>query len=123
MRRHKRNLIFRNVLLGTGALLLYSVRDRLGAIGGLKDSVTERYQTASRRVRRASNALRGEDHYTGAAAGALLVGVAIGVGIGVLFAPASGGETRADVAEKLKDMRDKVSQPSSRQEPQRATGT
>ncbi len=41
---------------------------------------------------------------TGAAALAFLVGAAVGVGIGMLFAPASGRETRR----KLKDMAGKA---------------
>jgi hypothetical protein len=54
MRRRKRNLFFNSVLLGTSALLLYSLRHRFGSIGDLKGSVAEGYQTASRPVRKAS---------------------------------------------------------------------
>jgi len=34
--------------------------------------------------------------------------VGIGVGVGLLIAPASGGETRADIADKVSDFGDKV---------------
>ena len=123
MTRRKRNLFFNSVLLGTSALLLYSLRHRFGSMGDLKGSVAEGYQTASRRVRKASDVLRGEDRYTRDTATAILVGVPIGVGIGILFAPASGRETRTDIFEKLKNMRGNVRERSSRREPKRATGT
>ena len=122
MTRRKRNLFFNSVLLGTSALLLYSLRHRFGSMGDLKGSVAEGYQTASRRVRKASDVLRGEDRYTRDTATAILVGVPIGVGIGILFAPASGRETRTDIFEKLKDMRGNVRERSSRRQPTRATG-
>jgi len=102
MRRRKRNLLFNNLL---------------------RDSVTECYQTASRRAGRASDALRRQDRFTASTGTALLVGVGIGVGIGVLIAPASGEQTRADISEKVSDLRDKVRERSSRRGPQGATGT
>jgi YtxH-like protein len=121
MRPNKEKLLL-NLLLGTGAYLLYSLRDRLG-IGDLSDGAQESYETASRRVRRASDALRGQDRYTLTTGAALLVGVGVGVGIGMLVAPASGEKTRADISDKVKDFSDKVRERSARQEPQGATGT
>jgi YtxH-like protein len=50
------------------------------------------------------------------------MGVGVGVGIGMLFAPASGQKTRADISEKVKDVREKVRDRSSRK-PQGASGT
>jgi hypothetical protein len=123
MRRRKRNFFFNNVLLGTSAFLIYSLRHRLGAVGDLKESVAQGYQTASRRVRKASDVLRGQDRYSRGRATAILLGVPIGVGIGILFAPTSGRETRTDIFEKLKNMRGNVRERSSRREPKRATGT
>jgi len=122
MKRRKQNVLI-NVWLGTSALLLYSLRDRLGAISGVKDSVTEGYQIATRRVGRASDALRGRDRFTLTTGATLLVGVGLGVGIGMLVAPASGQKTRADISGKVKGFRDKVRARSSRHEPQGATGT
>jgi gas vesicle protein len=52
--------------------------------------------------------------------GALLIGV--GVGVGLLIAPAGGEETRADIAEKVSDFGDKVRERTGKK-PQTATGT
>jgi gas vesicle protein len=41
---------------------------------------------------------------------ALVIGVRIGVRIGLLIAPASGEETRADIADKISDFGDNVSE-------------
>jgi len=79
MKRRKQNVL-RNVLLGTSALLLYSLRHRLSGS----------YQTVSRRIRRASDVLRGQDRFTANTTAALLVGVGVGIGVGVLTSPAKG---------------------------------
>ena len=80
------------------------------------------YETASRRIGRASDAFRGKDHAVVRTATASLMGVGVGVGIGMLLAPASGQKTRADISEKVKDVREKVRDRSSRK-PQGASGT
>jgi hypothetical protein len=49
MRRRNQNIIL-NLLLGTGAYLLYSMRHRLGDIEDLRDRARESYETASRRT-------------------------------------------------------------------------
>jgi len=121
MRRRKQNILL-NLLLGTGAYLLYSKRHQLGDIGDLRDRARESYETASRRIGRASDALRGKDHAVVRTATASLMGVGVGVGIGMLLAPASGQKTRADISEKVKDVREKVRDRSSRK-PQGASGT
>jgi YtxH-like protein len=41
---------------------------------------------------------------------ALLVGAAIGFGMGILFAPVSGAEARSAIREKARDVRDRVSE-------------
>ena len=66
---------------------------------------------------RATAALRGEEdsHILGKV-GALLVGV----GIGVLIAPASGQDTRADITDKVSDFSGKVRESAGKK---RATGT
>src|SRR5262245_4065877 len=121
MKQRKQNLL-RNVLLGTSALLLYSLRHRFPEIGDVKDRVSGSYQTASRRIRRASDVLRGQGHLTANTTAALLVGVGVGIGVGVLVSPAKGGKIRANISEKVKEFRDKVRDRSSR-EPKGATGT
>ena len=49
MRRRKQNILL-NLLLGTGAYLLYSKRHQLGDIEDLRDRARESYETASRRL-------------------------------------------------------------------------
>jgi gas vesicle protein len=51
------------------------------------------------------------------AAAAGVLGLGVGVGIGLLLAPASGEETRSNIAEKARDIRERISS----REP--ATGT
>jgi len=98
-------------LIDTGLTLLNSVRNRLpDDVDDIKGSVRNTYNTASGRVGRAADALRGEEasQMLGKAV-ALAIGVGIGVGIGLLIAPASGEQTRADIADKVSDFGDKVS--------------
>ena len=74
-----------------------------------KERVRDTYGTASHRVSRATDALRGEeDSRLQGKVGAPLIGVGIGVGIGLLITPATGEETRGDVADKVSEFSDKV---------------
>jgi YtxH-like protein len=109
------------VLLSTGLYLLDNLRERMpDNIDDVKAGAREKYQTASDRLGRAADALRGkEDSQMLGKVGALLIGVGIGVGIGLLVAPASGEETRADIANKVSAFGEKVSD----QKPQASTGT
>src|SRR5437773_12254091 len=100
--------------VGAGAYLLYSMRHRLGDIEDLRDRARESYETASRRIGRASDALRGKDHAVVRTATASLMGVGVGVGVGMLLAPARRQQTRADNAEKVKDVRENGRDRSSR---------
>jgi len=113
-----------SVLVDTGLNLLDSLRDRLpDNVEAVKGSVRDTYDTASRRVRRASSALRGEeDSQILGKAVALAIGVGIGVGIGLLIAPGSGEETRANIADRVTDFSDKVREQAGRKPPS-ATGT
>src|SRR5437867_4630767 len=79
MRRRKQNILL-NLLLGTGADLLYSKRHQLGDIEDLRDRARESYETASRRVGRASDAVRVQVHDAVSTATALLTGVGVGAG-------------------------------------------
>jgi hypothetical protein len=106
-----------NLLLGTGVFLLDSMRNRMGSVDELRSRAQDTYETASDRFSRAADAIRGEDsHWMGAAAAGVL-GLGVGVGIGLLLAPASGEETRSNLAEKARDIRERISS----REP--ATGT
>ena len=92
-------------LLETGLNLLDALREQLpDDVDDIKGKVRDTYNTASHRVSRASEALRGEqDSQILGKTVALLIGVGIGVGIGVLIAPASGEETRSAMSEKISD--------------------
>jgi hypothetical protein len=93
-----------NVLLGTGLYLLDSMRDRLAdGVEDMKHRARDTYETASDRVGRASDVMRGEDSHFLSTAGAVLVGVAVGVGVGLLLAPASGEETRSNLKASVRD--------------------
>lgn len=108
MRLRKENLLW-NVLLGTGVYLIDSLRDRLSdGIDDISDRARGTYSEASRRVSRASNVIRGEDHRGLTTAAALLLGVSVGVGVGMLLAPASGQETRRDISNKVQEFGDRV---------------
>ena len=62
MRLRRENLLW-NVLLGSGVYLLDSLRDRLSSgMDDLSDRARDTYGEASKRVSRASEAIRGEDH-------------------------------------------------------------
>ncbi len=123
MRFRKRKPLL-SILLDTGLQLLDSVRERLpDNVDDIKGRVRDGYGTASARVSRAANALRGEEesHIVGTV-GALLIGVGIGVGIGILIAPASGEETRRDLNDKVSDFGDKIRERTGKK-PQGATET
>jgi hypothetical protein len=123
MRFKKREPLF-SILLDAGLHLVDSLRERLpDNVDDIKDGVRDTYDTASHRVSRATDALRGEkDSQILGKVGALLIGVGIGVGIGMLIAPASGEETRADIADKVSDFADKVGEHTGKK-PKGATGT
>jgi hypothetical protein len=104
--------------------MLDSLRERLpDNVDDIKGGVRDTYDTASHRLGRATNALRGqEDSQILGKALALAIGVGIGVGIGLLIAPASGEETRADLTDKVSEFGDKVRE-RTRKTPEGATGT
>jgi hypothetical protein len=122
--KFKKKELLLGVLLGAGLNLLNSLRDQLpDNLDDIKTRVRDTYGTASDRVSRASDVLRGEeDSRILGKVGALLIGVGVGVGVGLLIAPAGGEETRADIAEKVSDFGDKVRERAGKK-PQTATGT
>lgn len=122
--KFKKKELLLGVLLGAGLNLLNSLRDQLpDNLDDIKTRVRDTYDTASDRVSRASDVLRGEEdsHILGKV-GALLIGVGVGVGVGLLIAPARGETTRAGIAEKVSDFGDKVREHTGKK-PQGATGT
>jgi hypothetical protein len=102
MKMRKENILT-NVLLGTGLYLLDSMRDRLSdSVDDLRGRARDTYDEASDRVSRATDVIRGEDH-SGLNTG---LAVLIGVGVGMLLAPASGEETRQKIQDSISGRRD-----------------
>jgi hypothetical protein len=123
MRLRKENILW-NVLLGSGVYLLDSLRDRLSdGIDDLSDRARDTYSEASRRVSRASDVIRGEDHRGVSTAAALLIGVGVGVGVGMLLAPASGEETRSNLSNKVHEFGDRMRDRFSERNQPSGTGT
>ena len=123
MRFRKREPLF-SILLDIGLEMLDSLRERLpDNVDDIKGRVRDTYDTASHRLGRATNALRGqEDSKILGQAIALALGVGIGVGVGLLIAPASGEETRGNIADKVTDFNDRVRAHAGKK-PSSATGT
>ena len=122
--KFKNKELLLGVLLGAGLNVLNSLRERLpDNLADIKVRARDTYDTASDRVSRASDVLRGEEdsHILGHV-GALLIGVGVGVGIGLLIAPASGDDTRAKLTEKVSGFGDKVRAHAGNKPPS-ATGT
>ena len=96
MKFKKREVL--GVLLSTGLYLLDNLRERLpDKVENIKDKARETYETASDRLGRATDALRGkEDSQVLSNVGALLLGVGVGVGDGIMdfvtLAEAAGAE-------------------------------
>lgn len=120
----KKKELLLGVLLGSGLNLLNSLREYLpDNADDIKDRVRDTYATASERMSRATDALRGEeDSHVLGKVGALLIGVGVGVGVGLLIAPAKGEETRADLADEVSEFGDKV-RPRTEKKPRNATGS
>jgi gas vesicle protein len=95
--------------------------------GGVRDRVSDTYDRASDRVsdlrEQAEDYYGGEDH-TMRNVLTFAAGVAIGVGAGMLLAPASGEEIRGSIGDKVQDIGGRVrSRFSSGSETTRRSGT
>jgi len=103
MRLRKENILF-DIMTGAGLYLLDSLRDRVAdRVDDLRERTRDTYSTASDRVRRASDVIRGEDRRFISTTTALLLGIGVGVGVGMLIAPASGEETREQLKDRVRD--------------------
>ncbi len=122
MKMRKEGILW-NALLGTGVYLLESLRERTSsAVDDLSSAAQDTYSEASRRVSRASDAIRGQDDHSGLqSAAALLLGIGVGVGVGMLLAPASGEETRGNISNQVHRFSGRVRDKFSAEPP--ATGT
>lgn len=80
------------------------VRNRVGNFTG---AVSDRYETAVDRLDAASAALQGYNPWPSRVT-ALLLGVGIGTGLGMILAPASGSETRQAIRDKTAELKDRV---------------
>jgi ElaB/YqjD/DUF883 family membrane-anchored ribosome-binding protein len=107
------------VALGTGLFLLDQpddakkhVRARIvDQVDDLRERAQDTFQVAADRVGRAADAVRGYDNHRSFWNGVRFVtGLGIGIGVGLLFAPANGDETRARLSEKAQEFGDNVRQ-------------
>jgi hypothetical protein len=122
MRRDTRSNLLR-LLLGAGLYVLDPLRDRLSdRLDDIGERAQGAYEGAADRISSMTDRIRGRqsDHWANVAW--LLVGAGVGVGLGMLFAPASGEETRSNLSEKVQKAGDKVRERFSPQ-PRPASGT
>jgi gas vesicle protein len=104
------------LLLGTSIYLLEqsdntakNARDRaVEQIDDLRDAAQRKYETAANRLARASRAIRGGDNNLLRSALFFAAGTGVGIGMGLILAPASGEETRGEIAGRVREIGDKV---------------
>lgn len=95
-------------LLFTDPKVRSAIGDRLkDGVDSLTDTVASTYEDAADRVEAAAAAFQRKRTWPSRAAG-FLVGAGIGAGLGILFAPASGAETRDAVREKAVAMKNRA---------------
>jgi hypothetical protein len=117
-------LVGTGALLGTGLYLLNPVRHRLAnRTESLSDRAKDVYGIASGHIRRASQAITGQDRSHLRFTAALLLGVGVGIGLGVLLAPASGKEVRRNIADKAQDFGGRLRSRVSSESPENGTAT
>lgn len=90
---------------------VYFIEQSDRVAGDLRDRVSDGYETAADRVSdlrdRAQDLYEGEDH-TMRNILVFAAGVGVGIGAGMLLAPASGEEIRETIGDKVQDIGDRV---------------
>ncbi len=76
------------------------------------DTLATKYEEVADRLDSVGAALQGRSYWPTRAMGFLL-GVGVGAGLGILLAPASGGETRDAIREKVVDAKNKAVESAS----------
>jgi len=84
-------------------------------IDDLTDNAARGYHRAVDRIERLYHVARGDDHRALYHVASFAIGLGVGVGTALLFAPASGSETRSAIARKGRDIQDEVRARVSRQ--------
>jgi hypothetical protein len=124
MMKLRREKALWNVLLGTSVFLLDSLRNRLSeGADEIADRARDVYEEGSRRAGRAVDVVRGNDHTGLKTTAALLAGVGVGFGVAMLFAPASGRETRDAISGKVQEFGDRVRGKFTSETRDKETGT
>ncbi len=98
-------------LLGAGLYLLEqselasrTARERaVDQFEDLRDSAEDRMREAARRVSKASRAIRGKDTSPAMSILFFTAGFGVGMGAGLLFAPASGADVRSAMSGKVQE--------------------
>jgi gas vesicle protein len=105
---------------------LYIMDQYDSASSGLRDRVSDSTERVSDRISdiadRGREMIYGEDH-TMRNILVFAAGVGVGIGAGMLLAPASGEELRSNVREKVQDIGDRVRDRFTTETPRRTTGT
>jgi gas vesicle protein len=73
----------------------------------ISDTVADKYEDAADRLEAAAEALQGKSQWPSHLAGFLL-GVGVGAGLGILFAPAAGSEIRESVRDRAVDVTNRI---------------
>ena len=100
------------VMLGTGLFLVETNRTARRVrshVGDMRDSASDKFDEMVDRIGRVSDRFSGRPDYV-TPIGSFLIGMGVGAGLGLLFAPASGEETRGKIMDQAADFKDRVSQ-------------